>query len=128
MIAFERERERADRLTVELLQATAETMAANEATARLEGGGSAGRWPSWPLDRQPRTNCKPTGTSSLRLSPPLSHLTYPSSWSGGPIVPRPREDHRRRFVADVPRAVSPPANKAGRFPSFPKTISSTRRQ
>jgi hypothetical protein len=34
---FERERERADRLTVELLQATAETMAAREATARLEG-------------------------------------------------------------------------------------------
>ena len=34
---FERERERADRLMVELLQATAETMAAREATARLEG-------------------------------------------------------------------------------------------
>lgn len=34
---FERERERADRLTVELLQATAETIAAKEATARLEG-------------------------------------------------------------------------------------------
>ena len=34
---FERERERADRLTVELLQATTETMAAKEATARLEG-------------------------------------------------------------------------------------------
>ena len=34
---FERERERADRLTVELLQATAETVAAREATARLEG-------------------------------------------------------------------------------------------
>jgi hypothetical protein len=34
---FERERERGDRLTVELLQATAETMAAREATARLEG-------------------------------------------------------------------------------------------
>jgi hypothetical protein len=33
---FERERERADRLTVELLQATAETMAARELTARLE--------------------------------------------------------------------------------------------
>ena len=33
---FERERERADRLTVELLQATAETMAANDVTARLE--------------------------------------------------------------------------------------------
>lgn len=34
---FERERERADRLMVELLQATAETMAAKEATARFEG-------------------------------------------------------------------------------------------
>jgi hypothetical protein len=46
---FERERERADRLAVELLQATAETMAANEVTARLEAevaalrnGGRAG--------------------------------------------------------------------------------------
>jgi hypothetical protein len=34
---FEHERERADRLTVELLQAKAETMAAREAKARLEG-------------------------------------------------------------------------------------------
>jgi hypothetical protein len=34
---FERERERSDRLTAELLQATAETMAAKEAAARLEG-------------------------------------------------------------------------------------------
>ena len=34
---FERERERADRLMVELLQATAETMVAKEAMARLEG-------------------------------------------------------------------------------------------
>ena len=34
---FERERERADRLMAELLRATAETMAAKEATARLEG-------------------------------------------------------------------------------------------
>src|SRR5258707_551269 len=34
---FERERERADRLTVELLQATAEIMAAKEMMARLEG-------------------------------------------------------------------------------------------
>ena len=43
---YERERERVDRLTVELLQATAETMAAKEAMARLEGflrtGGRAG--------------------------------------------------------------------------------------
>jgi len=34
---FERERERADRLVAELLQTTAETMAAKEATARIEG-------------------------------------------------------------------------------------------
>jgi len=34
---FERERERADRLNVELLQATAEVMAAKEVAARLEG-------------------------------------------------------------------------------------------
>jgi hypothetical protein len=34
---FEHERERSDRLTRELLRATAETMAAKEATARLEG-------------------------------------------------------------------------------------------
>jgi hypothetical protein len=34
---FEHERARADRLVVELLQATAETMAAKEAKARLEG-------------------------------------------------------------------------------------------
>ena len=36
-VDFERERERADRLMVELLQANAETTAAREATARLEG-------------------------------------------------------------------------------------------
>src|SRR3954454_24197045 len=35
-VDFERERERADRLAVELLQATAEMMAAKEMTARLE--------------------------------------------------------------------------------------------
>ncbi len=34
---FERERDRADRLTVELIKATAETASAKEATARLEG-------------------------------------------------------------------------------------------
>jgi len=38
---FERECERADRLTVELLQATAEIMAAKEMTARLEGAVAA---------------------------------------------------------------------------------------
>jgi hypothetical protein len=36
-VDFERERERADPLMFELLQATAETMAAKETTARLEG-------------------------------------------------------------------------------------------
>jgi len=36
-VDFERERERADRLMLELLQANAETTAAREATARLEG-------------------------------------------------------------------------------------------
>jgi len=44
---FERERERADQLMVRLLQATAETMAARETAARLEGllrsGGRTGR-------------------------------------------------------------------------------------
>src|SRR6266545_6241693 len=30
-------------------------------------------------------------------SPPLSPVTYPSSRFAGPIVPRPREGHRRRF-------------------------------
>lgn len=33
----------------------------------------------------------------LPLSHPLSHGAYPSSSPGGPIVPRPREGHRRRF-------------------------------
>ena len=48
-VDFERERERADRLEIELLQATAEVMAAKEVAARLEGevaalrtGGRAG--------------------------------------------------------------------------------------
>ena len=31
------------------------------------------------------------------VSPPLGPVTYPSSQSAGPIVPRPREGHRRRF-------------------------------
>ena len=31
------------------------------------------------------------------VSPPLSPVTYPSSQLAGPIVPRPREGHRRRF-------------------------------
>jgi hypothetical protein len=34
---------------------------------------------------------------SHTLSPGLSHVTYPSSRPESPIVPRPREGHRRRF-------------------------------
>src|SRR6186997_406165 len=34
------------------------------------------------------------------FSPPLSPGTYPSSRLAGPIVPRPREGHRRRFSDD----------------------------
>jgi len=48
---FERERERAERLLVELLQAQAETTAAKEAAARLEGALRASR-PAAPVDGQ----------------------------------------------------------------------------
>lgn len=34
---------------------------------------------------------------SPSVSPPISPRTYPSSRPEGPIVPRPREGHRRRF-------------------------------
>jgi hypothetical protein len=34
---------------------------------------------------------------SHTLSPSVSHVAYPSSRPEGPIVPRPREGHRRRF-------------------------------
>ena len=56
---FERERERADRLAVELLQATAETTAAQEMTARLEDEVAALRsgGQSWRLGRRPWTSC-----------------------------------------------------------------------
>ena len=63
---FERERDRADRLTVELLQATAETMAANEVTARLEDEVVALR--AADFGRRPRTSCAPTWTSSREHS------------------------------------------------------------
>ena len=67
---FERERERADRLAVELLQATAETTAAQEVTARLEGEVAALRsgGQSWRLGQRPRTSWTPTGTSSRKHS------------------------------------------------------------
>jgi len=49
---FERERERADRLMVEVLQATAETTAAKEATARLEGFLRSSGRVAGPIDNQ----------------------------------------------------------------------------
>jgi Transposase len=36
-------------------------------------------------------------TLSHSLSHALSHVTYPSSWSEGPVVPPARDGHRRRF-------------------------------
>ena len=54
---------------------------------------------------------------SPRLSPPLSPLlspgTYPSSSSAGPIVPRPREGHRRRFSDADKRRILDQAGQAG---------------
>ena len=47
------------------------------------------------------------------LSHPLNHLTYPSSWSGGPIVPRPREGHRRRFSEADKRRILEEAAQGG---------------
>jgi hypothetical protein len=44
---FERERDRAERLVAEVLKATADTMAAKEATASLEGELAALRSRSW---------------------------------------------------------------------------------
>ena len=41
--------------------------------------------------------CGLSHTLSHPLSPTLSHVTYPTSWSEGPIVPPPRDGHRRRF-------------------------------
>ena len=47
------------------------------------------------------------------LSPPLSPGTYPSSSPAGPIVPRPREGHRRRFSDADKRQILDQAGQAG---------------
>jgi hypothetical protein len=44
-------------------------------------------------------------TPSHSLSHPLSHVTYPSSWSEGPVVPPARDGHRRRFSAADKRRI-----------------------
>ena len=41
------------------------------------------------------------------VSPPLGPVTYPSSQLAGPIVPRPREGHRRRFTTAKLNNVEP---------------------
>jgi hypothetical protein len=46
-VDFERERERADRLMAELLRATADTLAAKEAAAQLDGELAALRSRPW---------------------------------------------------------------------------------
>jgi chromosome segregation ATPase len=44
---FERERDRAERPTAEVLKATADAAAAKQATARLEGEAAALQWRTW---------------------------------------------------------------------------------
>ena len=50
---------------------------------------------------------------SHTLSPGLSHVTYPSSRPEGPIVPRPREGHRRRFGEADKRRILEEAARPG---------------
>jgi len=63
-------------------------------------------------------------------SPPLSPLTYPSSRSERPIVPRPREGHRRRFteadrqwiLEEVARPGASTAEVARRYGIAPRVL------
>ena len=43
----------------------------------------------------------------------LSHVTYPSSWSEGPVVPPARDGHRRRFSAADKRRILEEAAQPG---------------
>jgi len=52
-------------------------------------------------------------TISHALSPSLSHVTYPSSRPESPIVPRPREGHRRRFGEADKRQILEEAARRG---------------
>jgi len=47
------------------------------------------------------------------LSHTLSHVTYPSSQSEGPVVPPPREGHRRRFSEADKRRILEEAAQPG---------------
>ena len=63
-------------------------------------------------------------------SPPLSPVTYPSSRSERPIVPRPREGHRRRFteadrqwiLEEVARPGTSTAEVARRYGIAPRVL------
>jgi hypothetical protein len=50
---------------------------------------------------------------SHTFGPGLSHVTYPSSGPQGPIVPRPREGHRRRFGEADKRRILEEAARPG---------------
>jgi Transposase len=52
-------------------------------------------------------------TTSHTLSRSLSHMTYPSSRQDRPIVPRPREGHRRRFGEANKRRILDEAARPG---------------
>jgi len=52
-------------------------------------------------------------TLSHTLGPGLSHVTYPSSRPESPIVPRPREGHRRRFGEADKRRILEEAARPG---------------
>jgi hypothetical protein len=52
-------------------------------------------------------------TLSHPLSHPLSHVTYPSSQLEGPVVPPPREGHRRRFNEADKRRILKEATQPG---------------
>jgi len=47
------------------------------------------------------------------LSHTLSHGTYPSSWSDRPVVPPPRDGHRRRFSEADKRQILDEASRPG---------------
>ena len=55
---------------------------------------------------------------SHTLSPGLSHVTYPSSRPESPIVPRPREGHRRRFGEADKRRILEEAARLGTSVSY----------
>jgi Transposase len=52
-------------------------------------------------------------TLSHTVSPSLSHVTYPSSRPERPVVPRPREGHRRRFGEADKRRILEEAARPG---------------